>query len=55
MVVFSHLGVSSLKQNFFAFSALVLGVASIAHAQGQTPTKIGIIHVQNAILGALAG
>ena len=44
-----------MKQNFFAFSALVLGVASIAHAQGQTPTKIGIIHVQNAILSTKDG
>jgi outer membrane protein len=48
MVVFSHLGVFSLKKNFAVFPALVLGVAALAHAQ--TPTKVAIIHVQNTIL-----
>jgi outer membrane protein len=38
-----------LKKSF-ALSALVLGAALIAQAQGQLPTKIAIIHVQNAIL-----
>jgi outer membrane protein len=47
-MVFSDLGVSSLKKNFAVFPALVLGVAALAHAQ--TPTKVAIIHVQNAIL-----
>src|SRR5664279_1413684 len=48
MVVFSHLGVFSLKKNFVVFPALVLGMAAMAHAQ--TPAKVAIIHVQNAIL-----
>ncbi len=34
----------------FALPALVLGAAVMAQAQGQLPTKIAIIHVQNAIL-----
>jgi outer membrane protein len=38
-----------LKKSF-ALSALVLGAALMAQAQGQLPTKIAIIHVQNAIL-----
>src|ERR1022692_86123 len=48
MVVSSHLGVLSLKKNFVVFPALVLGMAAMAHAQ--TPAKVAIIHVQNAIL-----
>jgi len=39
-----------LKKNLVTFSALVLGVAALAQAQGQVPTKIAIINVQNAIL-----
>src|SRR5215813_10479348 len=50
MVVFSHLGVSSLKKNFVACSAIALGIASLAHAQAAAPSKVAIIHVQNAIL-----
>src|SRR4051794_2402533 len=50
MVVFSHLGVSSLKKNFVVFSALVLGLAAMANAQGAAPTKVAIISVQQAIL-----
>jgi outer membrane protein len=37
-----------LKKNFVVFPALVLGMAAMAHAQ--TPAKVAIIHVQNAIL-----
>jgi outer membrane protein len=37
-----------LKKNFVVFPALVLGMAAMAHAQA--PTKVAIIHVQNAIL-----
>src|ERR1035437_10013834 len=48
MVVFSHLGVFSLKKNFVVFPAFVLGMAAMVHAQ--TPAKVAIIHVQNAIL-----
>jgi outer membrane protein len=47
-MVFSHLGVLSLKKNLVVFPALVLGIAAMAHAQA--PTKVAIIHVQNAIL-----
>src|SRR5450759_4049591 len=48
MVVFSHLGVFSLKKNFVVFPALVLGMAAMVHAQ--TSAKVAIINVQNAIL-----
>src|SRR4051794_7783595 len=48
MVVFSHLGVFSLKKNFVVFPALALSMAMMASAQ--TPAKVAIIHVQNAIL-----
>ena len=37
-----------MKKNFVVFPALVLGMAAMAHAQ--TPAKVAIIHVQNAIL-----
>ena len=64
MVVFSHLGVFSLKKNFVLVSALMLG-AALANAQnpgtplvrptapqtpGVAPTKIAIISVQQAIM-----
>jgi outer membrane protein len=39
-----------LKKNFVVVSALVLGFAALANAQAALPTKIAIIHVQNAIL-----
>jgi outer membrane protein len=41
-----------LKKNQFVISALLLGIAAIARAQGAPapPAKIGIIHVQAAIL-----
>jgi outer membrane protein len=42
-----------LKKNF-VFSVLALGMASLAHAQAP-PTKVGIIHVQNAILSTKEG
>jgi len=37
-----------LKKNFVVFPALVVGMAAMLHAQA--PTKVAIIHVQNAIL-----
>ena len=37
----------------FAFPVLALGMAALAHAQ--TPTKVAIIHVQNAILSTKEG
>jgi outer membrane protein len=42
-----------LKKNFVVFPALVLGIAAMAHAQA--PTKVAIIHVQNAILSTKDG
>src|ERR1039458_8598470 len=53
MVVSSNLGVFSLKKNFVVFPALVLSMAAMAHAQA--PTKVAIIHVQNAILSTKEG
>jgi outer membrane protein len=44
-----------LKKNLVVLSALVLGAAALAQAQGQVPTKIAIIHVQNAILSTKDG
>src|SRR5271157_2566470 len=55
MLVLTHLGVTSLKKNLVVLSALVLAVAALAQAQGQVPTKIAIIHVQNAILSTKDG
>jgi len=54
-VSISLLGVSSLKKNFIVFPALVLGFAALANAQAATPTKVAIIHVQNAILMSTDG
>jgi outer membrane protein len=44
-----------LKKKLLISSALVLGATMLAQAQGTTPTKIGIIHVQAAILGTKEG
>jgi outer membrane protein len=44
-----------LKKNLVVSSVLVLGVAALAQAQGQVPTKVAIIHVQNAILSTKDG
>jgi len=41
------------KKSFVVFPALVLGIAAMAHAQA--PTKVAIIHVQNAILSTKDG
>ena len=43
-----------MKKNFVVFPALVLGLAALAHAQA-VPTKVAIIHVQNAILSTKDG
>jgi outer membrane protein len=40
-------------KKIFAFPLLTLGMAVLAHAQ--TPTKVAIIHVQNAILSTKEG
>lgn len=39
-----------MKKNPFVVPALLLGIAVLARAQGAAPAKIGIIHVQAAIL-----
>jgi len=44
-----------LKNRLAVFPALVLGLASLANAQGQPPTKVAIIHIQQAILGTKDG
>ena len=44
-----------MKKNLVVLSVLVLGVAALAQAQGQVPTKIAIINVQNAILSTKDG
>jgi outer membrane protein len=47
-----------LKKTLFSLPAFVLGVATIANAQAAgtvAPTKIGIIHIQNAILSTKDG
>jgi outer membrane protein len=44
-----------LKKNLLISSALVLGATVLAQAQSATPAKIGIIHVQAAILGTKEG
>jgi outer membrane protein len=46
-----------LKKNCLIFSALVLGAALTAQGQTKTavPNKVGIIHIQNAIIGTKDG
>lgn len=44
-----------LKKNLLISFALVLGASGLAQAQSAPPTKIGIIHVQAAILGTKEG
>jgi outer membrane protein len=39
-----------LKKNYFVVSALALGFAALANAQATVPSKVAIIHVQQAIL-----
>ncbi len=39
-----------MKKSFVAFPALLMGVAALAHAQAQAPTKVAIIAVQQAIM-----
>jgi outer membrane protein len=39
-----------LKKNFVVVSAFALGMSVLAHAQAAAPSKVAIIHVQNAIL-----
>jgi len=46
-----------LTKNHVVFPALVLGAAMLAHAQTGAPaqTKVGIIHIQNAIISTKDG
>ena len=44
-----------MKKNFFVLPALLLAVTVLANAQAAAPLKIGIIHVQAAILGTKDG
>jgi outer membrane protein len=44
-----------LKKSFVVFSGLVFGMAALAHAQGQAPTKVAIIHIQQAIVSTKDG
>ena len=44
-----------MKKNFVVFPSLVLAFATLANAQATTPTKVAIIHVQNAILSTKDG
>jgi outer membrane protein len=44
-----------LKKNLVFFPSLVLTFAALANAQATTPSKIAIIHVQNAILSTKDG
>src|SRR5579883_3456308 len=55
MLVFRYLGVSRLKKNLVVFPAFALCLAVLAHAQAGTPSKVAIIHVQNAILSTKDG
>jgi outer membrane protein len=50
-------GVSALKKNYIILPAIALGAAMLAPAQtGTTPqTKVGIIHIQNAIISTKDG
>src|SRR5215471_16719738 len=55
MLSLRYLGVFSLKKNLAVVPALALGLAVFAHAQAATPSKVAIIHVQNAILSTKDG
>ena len=46
-----------MTKNYVVFPALVMGAAMLAHAQSGAPaqTKVGIIHIQNAIISTKDG
>ena len=45
-----------MKKTLITLPALAMGMVGLAHAQAaSTPTKIGIIHIQNAILATKDG
>ena len=39
-----------MKKSFIVFSVLVLGMAAMANAQTATPTRVAVIHIQQAIV-----
>src|SRR5262245_38124221 len=52
----SNLRSSALKKTLISLPALALGITMLANAQAaSTPTKVGIIHIQNAILATKDG
>ena len=53
MVVSTQIEEFFALKKIFAFPVLALGMAALAHAQN--PTKVAIIHVQNAILSTKEG
>jgi outer membrane protein len=44
-----------LKKSFVVFPALFLGMAALVNAQTQVPTKVAIIHIQQAIVSTKDG
>ena len=44
-----------MKMNLLVFPSLALTFAALANGQATTPTKVAIIHVQNAILSTKDG
>lgn len=44
-----------MKKSFLVSSVLVLGMAAMANAQTATPTKVAIIHIQQAIVSTKDG
>jgi Skp family chaperone for outer membrane proteins len=44
-----------LKYNVISIPALIVGVSVGAFAQGAATTKVGIIHIQNAIISTKDG
>ena len=45
-----------MKKTLISLPALALGITMLANAQAATtPTKVGIIHIQNAILATKDG
>src|SRR5437764_597736 len=55
-MVVSNLRSCTLKKTLISLPALALGISMLANAQAATtPTKVGIIHIQNAILATKDG
>src|SRR5690242_18081569 len=55
-MVVSNLRSSTLKKTLISLPTLALGITMLANAQAAaTPTKVGIVHIQNAILATKDG